>query len=198
MPAGKIYRAPARKPLNVRQTKQVQRIIQKNKQFKTFHDSFLISVSDAKDLTEFTAITEGDDYNTRDGDKIQLKNILVHLSINTTDTPIGGKVRLMMIRSKTGPLVVADLPAYNAEPDLDKYAILYEEFFNMQDDNINPINRKIKLKFQNKKVPHMNVHFDDDESATLAQRNPVYMYWVSSASCAVVLGNFYTNFFNAN
>lgn len=202
MPAGRIYRAPVpkRRPLNTRQVKQVQKIIEKDKKFKTKHDYFNVTPLTTKSLTELTAITEGDNYFERHGDKIHLKKIVIHMSIAQNDTPTRMMNRLLIVRSKTGPLVVADLPAYDAEVDLDDMAILHEEIFNIQSvDNTQPIQRTIKLKFQNKRVPHMNVEYDDDDSATNAQNNPVYMYWVGSDATygLSVIGHYYTSFFDA-
>lgn len=202
---GKLYRVPPstrrRRPLNRRQVTQVRKIVNSGKQFKTKATYGQQTITSTGALTELTAITEGDDFYNREGDKIQLLNIKMLLSmINNSTTPTTNKARIMIVRAKGAPLVVADMPTFESQPDLDKMSVLWEEHWFFDDQvTYQPIQRNSKIRFKKGRIPYMLVKYDDDESATNAQHNAVYAYWVGSEATngPMVRYIFYTNYWNA-
>lgn len=188
MPAGRLYNATMSRRLNKRQVKQVQKIVEKNKQLRTAYvdldDASFASSSPV--FVELTSIAEGDDNNLRDSDRINLKSIRLNLVASKLPATTNGDVttiRVLIARSKTGPLTVADFPASTiALPDNDKMQVLYDRYYALGPYDtdgifIDSVLREIpiKLKFANKKVPHLTVGYDDDVSATAAQHNPIYL-----------------------
>lgn len=65
----------SRPGLNFKQVKQVQKIINKNKQLKHVYISAASTISTTGVLKEFTTVTEGDNFNNRDGDKIGVQSM---------------------------------------------------------------------------------------------------------------------------
>lgn len=192
----------SRPGLNFKQVKQVQRIINKNKQLKHVWTSAAQGFSTAGTLIEFTGISEGDNFNNRDGDKIGLQSIRAQLSMrNNTTTPTTQQIRVMIVRGKYGPLVVGDFPTLTGAPDLDKMQVYYDEIWALSDiESDPPIQRKFKKKFSTRKIPHLLVGYDDDVSASAAQRNPIYLYAETSEATNVARmeGYIYAKFFNLN
>jgi len=209
MPAGRMYvsaRRSKQRSLNFKQVKQVQKIIQKNKQLKNVRKEIASNgITTTGILQEITAISEGDNFNNRDGDKVQVLSMKLHSNIysgaaGTNNT----QIRCMLVRGKYGPLALADMPADEREqPDLDKMQVYFDRLYTLGaagsgDDHINGV---LHYKsFKNSKVPHLLVHFDDDESATAAQSNPLYIFAISNtaANGPSWEGWVDTKFFNAN
>lgn len=205
MPAGRLVKVVARNPrsgLNFKQVKQVQRIINKNKQLKHVYISAASTISTTGVLKEFTTVTEGDNFNNRDGDKIGVQSIRFQLSIrNNSTTPTAQDCRIMLVRGKYGPLATGDMPAIAGAPDLDKMQVYYDETFSMSDIEFDmPMQRNFKKKFTTKKIPHLLVNYDDDVSASVAQKNPLYLFYIGTEATnpAAVRGYTYLKFFNLN
>lgn len=205
MPAGrmvKVVSANPRRGLNFKQVKQVQNIINKNKQLKHVYQSAGNTISTTGVLKEFTSVAEGDNFNNRDGDKIGVQSIRAMLSLrNNSSTPTAQDIRVMIVRGKYGPLVVGDMPAITGAPDLDKMQVYYDETFTLSDIEFDhPMQRNFKKKFRNRKIPHLLVGYDDDESATAAQRSPIYLYHIGTeaTNVAAIRGYVYLKFFNLN
>lgn len=207
MPAGKMYNYTAqnRKGLNFKQVKQVQKIIQKNQQLKTFRSVLANTITTTGVLIECTAITEGDNFNNRDGDKIKVQSLKIPYTIcPATDNAIVQNNRIIIVRGKFGPLVVADMPTtVTGQCDLDKMQVYHDRLYQVI-DNQDAINDHVVVpfykSFKNKKVPHLLCHYDDDISASACQSNPIYVYTIaSSATTPSTLAGFGDlKFFNAN
>lgn len=199
MPMGKLVRST--RPLNRRQVKQVQKIVDINKKLKQNWTFATDTIDTTGYLLEFTAIPEGDDFNQRSSDKIRLQSIRAQLAVRQTGvTPSSADVRVMIVRGKFGPLAVGNMPAYNAEPDLDRMQVYYDFITTLADVEINPIHLTYMKKFRTKKVPHISVNYDDDVSGTAAQNNPLYLYAVGStaANAPFLRGYIKAKWFDAN
>lgn len=208
MPAGKMYNYTAQNPrkgLNFKQVKQVQKIIQKNQQIKTTRVAIASLANTTGALTELSAITEGDNFNNRDGDKIKAQSLKVCYSISPdTTNAILQIVRIIIVRGKYGPLVLADLPtAIAGQCDLDKMQVYHDRIYQLL-DNQDAINDNSTVpffkSFKNKKVPHLLCNFDDDVSATACQSNPLYFYVLGASASTPCAVNGFSDlkFFNAN
>lgn len=209
MPMGRMYRAPAptgaRKGLNFKQVKQVQKIINKNLQIKTYRSVIAVTSTTAGSLIECTSISEGDNFNERDGDKIKVQSLKIPYSIcPDTTNAIVHNVRVMVVRGKYGPLVVGDLPTtVTGQADLDKMQVYHDKLYQLI-DNQDALNDNVIVpfykSFKNKKVPHLLSHFDDSVSATACQSNPIYFFTIASSSTTpcVLAGFGDLKFFNAN
>lgn len=205
---GRIVRvAPRRtkgRSLNYKQVKQVQKIIQKNKQLKNHRAEINTgTVDNTGILNEISAISEGDDFNNRDGDKIQALSIKMHGPVRSDTSATGfTTLRVMICRGKFGPLVIGDMPAdTNEQPDLDKMQIYYDRNFTVGHLDTRVVNDVGYYKsFKNSKVPHLLLHYDDDTSATACQSNPLYIFHVSNAATngPRQTGWIDLKFFNAN
>lgn len=185
MPMGRIVRVAPRsnkRGLNYKQVKQVQKIVNSNKSLKTKRLSVQQSPTSAGTLTEITGVSEGDDYNQRNSDRINALSIKMALTLSH-DTTNTGRVssRVVIARSKVGPLALGDFTlSATAQQDLDKMQILYDRCF-QTDPDAPVVNDILHYKsFKNRKVPHMVVGYDDDASATAAQNNPIYLLTYSS------------------
>lgn len=184
--------------LNFRQVKQVQKIVDSNKQLKRVYGDITVStLVTTGSLTELTVISKGDENFERDTDRIRLLKAEVELGIlNQQVTP--GNVRLMLVRSKVGPLVAGDFPtSQSGTPDFDKMQVYHDRLYSIHDSASSvagdapnggaTIHRIIMSKsFKTSKIPHLNVIYDTDESATAAQDNPIYLWmWASQSSNGV-------------
>lgn len=199
MPAGKIYKYPRR--LNTRQVKQVQKIVNKNRTFKTDFQFVNVEPNTTGALVEFTDIDQGDDYNQRDTDRILLQGIRAMLSLDLDGQD--NRIRVLIVRSKIGPLVLADFPAYNTQPNLDKMQVYYEYYVGTSvADADRPFQIRYKKKFNKGKIPHMKVTYADSVSVTAAQSNPVYLFTVGNVAAAtstsLLSGYIYTNWYDAS
>lgn len=170
------------KGFNRKQVRQVQKIVDSNKKLKSKTNIFELTLSNAGTLTELTAITEGDDFYQRDTDVIRLMSAKGHYNITNGSTASAQSCRVLIVRSKVGPLVLANMPAINAMPDLDKFVVLYDQYIRLEatKDAYLPIFRFYK-SFKNKKVPHLNVIYDDDKDDTASQNHGVYVFTITSA-----------------
>ncbi len=179
---GSTIIAPMRgRKLNFRQVKQVQKIINSNKKLKskwTFFNNLDMDI--AGTLLEITAIPEGDDFNQRDTDKILVQSVKVQTTTRNGVTPGPQNNRIMLVRAKQGTLVIADMPSVSEEPDQDKMQVLYDEIIGYNDVDFDPLQRYIFKSFKKRNIPHLTVTYDDDESATAAQRHGIYFYVVGS------------------
>lgn len=193
MGLGKMYKAP--KDLNFRQVKHVQKIIEKDKVIKRVDVPFQGTFTTTGDLYEITQIAKGNDTITRDSDRIHVMKVSIqNLFSNTTNTTQALRLRVMFVRSKKGPLVIANFPAYIATPDFDKMQVYYDEIhilgpFSTTATQAQSSQTVLKLaykkSFKNKKIPHLNVGYDTDVSVTDAQDNPLYMYTVGDSANSI-------------
>ncbi len=206
MPAGKMTRVfrgtgSRQRSLNFRQVKQVQKIINTNKKLKSKWTNFNnITMDIAGSLIEITAIPEGDDFNQRDTDKILCQSVKVQLSLRNGVTPGPQNNRIMLVRAKQGTLAIADMPSVVQEPDQDKMQVLYDEIIGYNDVDFDPLIRNIFKGFRKRNIPHLTVTYDDDESATAAQRHAIYLYLVGSTDTNPGFSSGYTKlkWFDAN
>lgn len=190
-----------RRGLNNRQVKQVQKIINKNRRLKVFQEYFLETIDSGDDLKEFTAIPEGDDIGERDTDTIHLMSIKLMLSINNHATATVQRLRVMVARGRNGPLAIGDFPATpGTAPDLDKIQVYYDEIINLPAVDIDPFQIRWFKSFKTRRIPHLNVRYDDAASATAAQHNPVYLFMSSSEATngASVAGYIITKFYDVD
>lgn len=187
-----------RKPLNRRQVKQVQKIVEKNKELKMSWTAINDASADSGNPTfvELTTIAEGEDFNQRDSDKVNLISLDLKFSIGRLPATTNNTVsflRMLVVRAKGRPLTVTDmtndiLVVGTTPPDIDLYQILDERILGLGpfDSDSNGmisnvvINYSKKYKFKNAKVPHMTLLYDDDESATACQKNAIYLFIISS------------------
>lgn len=209
---------PARK-LNRRQVKQVQKIVNSNMFLKQTYLAVAnnTAVASTGTLLEITAIPDGDAFNQRESNRLRLlsynaKYQFRNSSSNTissgTETP---RLRMLIVRSKQGPLVLADLPTtVTGLPDLDRMQVYHDrvhylpyflytgttEAGNIPGD-LATINDIQDFKsFHNKKTPHLNVGFDllSDEFANV---NPIYILFITDVdSIPLVSGWTHIKFFD--
>jgi len=186
----RVYRAPAGRKLNFRQVKQVQKIVNANKQLKQCWTPVDQSPSSTTPyFLELTQLAEGEDFNQRDSDLVSAIGLNLKFTINrlaaTTNSTVS-TVRMMVVRSKVGPLVVGDLPASPASatmPNLTKYQVLYERFISIGPYDSDGIfidtvckDISVSFKFRKGKIPHLGLMYDDGVSATACQKNAIYLY----------------------
>jgi len=188
MAGGKIYAPAPKRGLNRKQTKQVQKIIERNKMLKHSY----VSLADGSILSattgfyELTVLAKGDEVDQRDSDRINLQRIKLSLLVRRNQDNSASDVapfRVLVVRSKEGPKLVTDLPINMTNaPDFDEFQILHDQVYalgaNDADTGLVDMTSRVinlKFKFKNKKVPHMVVGYDEDDSATLAQTNPIYL-----------------------
>lgn len=176
---------PKGRPLNRRQFKQVTKIVQSGQELKQAYTSLNIAFLSTGTLTEITALSKGSNYNQRDGEDIRYQSTKFEMAIAPTEAGNQNAVcRIMFVRSKKGPLVVADFPTtVDAEPNFDKMQVYKDQVYVTNDvtgeGSINNI-RWFK-SFKNRKTPHLNVGYVASVSATAGQNNPLYLYMVTSA-----------------
>lgn len=175
--------------LNNRQVRQVQKIVEGNKQIKRLNTSVNGTFTTTGDLYELTAIAKSNTNLTRDSDRINLLQAELEVGFYS-DTAGYKQLRIMMVRGKYGPLVLADFPDIVTTPDYDKMQVYHDRVYtigpgstNFDSSVIHRVN--LKKQFKNRKVPHLNVIYDTDVSATAAQDNPIYIYFIQSSANAI-------------
>lgn len=187
MVMGKIVNvAPRRRALNFRQVKQVQKIINKNKQLNRYELLTSVAPTTAKSLTGLDQIglatTGGNEFNIRNSDQILVQSLRLQGSIIAPATPTAQTVRLLLIRSKKGPLAVADLPSTTGQTDYDRVQVLYERIINIGTLTSEPIAFGMFKSFRNKKIPHMKLRYDDTVGDDIPLENNLYFYAVTSTA----------------
>ncbi len=171
------------RPLSRRQAGQVKKMILSNKQVKQNFLSVDNTITDTGTLQELTSIVTGDDFNQRVSDRINVLSARVHVSISpSSDDAFDEQTnRIMVVRSKRSQLAVADLPSIFQLPDLDKFQVLLDRYISWSG---NTAQSQITIDFFNSfkrgKIPHMKIIYDDDISALAAQKNPIYLFYISS------------------
>lgn len=107
-------------------------------------------------------------------------------------------IRVIVARSKIGPLVVGNFPAaINTVPDLDKMQIYEDKIFSFGTAGSAAfLNTELFKSFRNKKVPHLLIGYDETTSATVAQNNPLYVYFLTLQDSIVVQGYSRLKFFD--
>jgi hypothetical protein len=189
--------------LNFRQVKQVQKIVDKNKQLKQCWTPLDDASFDSSNpvFIELTQLTEGDDFFERDSDLVRLLSLKLMFTINRLPATTNASVttaRIMVCRTKVGPLTVADMPGSpvsSTQPNLTKYQVLYERFVSIgpydSDSNgfIDNTSKdvQIKLKFRNRKIPHLGLMYDESVSNTASQKNAVYLHIDTSDTTTMAL-----------
>ncbi len=165
--------------LNFKQVKQVTRLINKNKRVKQrwiLQDHML--QPDPGALFEFTVIPKGVDHSERDSDKLAALSLQLHLSINQNDSDneIDDEYRFFLVRSKSGPLTVTDMPLFFGRPNLDKYQVYLDKYINIKNDTVEPIEIDFYKSFKTGKVPHMIIGYDGVLDGTNAINNGIYLF----------------------
>lgn len=184
--------------LNNRQVKQVQKIINSNKLLKVFYTAMPGGIASATpQLIPLDSVTKGDEFFQRDSDRINVQSLKLTLGIYNTAAAVN-TIRIIVLRSKVGPLVVGDLPAaINTVPDLDKMQVYEDRIYSFGTAGSAAFfNDQMFKSFKNKKVPHMKVGYDETVSATLAQDNPLYIYFLTLQDSIVVQGHARLKFFD--
>lgn len=194
-----VKRASTRggKKLTFNQVKQVQKIVNKNKQYRE-HFIYISTESNSTGyLGELTNVQYNlaSDYNDRVGNTLQVKHIEVKLDYLKADT-VGQLNRILIVRSKVGPLISTDFPVVNAQANLSRMEILYDKMFYERSGaatgGVEPV-VNFKHSFKSSKVPHLNVEFVDEDSTTAAQKNPIYI-WIISETAAASTDNLVTGY----
>lgn len=191
MPAGKLVRIRPRRKLNLTQVKQVQKIVNKNKSYRENFIHYQIECNTTGYLLEITSISEatGSDWYDRESNSIQVKHLEIqgdYIADATSNT-----TRIIVCRSKIGPLVAADFPTTSTQANLDKMEILYDKLksFYMPTSSATSQLPLIHYKhsFKTGKVPHLNVAYVDAISATAAQKNPLYIWIIGSLAAGATV-----------
>ncbi len=162
MPQGK------RRGLTGRQRTQVKKLITSNQQVKQLWLSVNNIFTDAGTLQELTTIGEGNDFDERNTDRIKVLSARLHVSIGPTAVnSLEQTDRVMIVRSKRGPLLLADLPGIFSAPDLDKFQVLLDRylFYSGQSEQ-DQSTIDMFHSFKKGRIPHMKCIYDDDVSAT--------------------------------
>lgn len=184
--------------------KQVQKIVNKNKQYREHYISLFSEFNTTGVLTEITAIGEaaGTDWYGREANTIQVKHLTITGDYYNNDATATLN-RLMVVRSKVGPLALADMPAYNAQADLSKMEVMYDKPFAANPGATDGVRIPLinyKHSFKTGKIPHLNVGYVDATSATAAQKNPLYIYLIGSTAAAstdnAIFGHIKLNYFD--
>lgn len=167
--------------LSRRQFKQVVKIVNSKKQIK--RNYFMLPSFQAAPLgatAELTSIAEGDDWNQRDSDRIQVQKIkgsFVVIGLDSANT-----IRFMIVRSKIGPLTLAAFPTLTGVPDLDKMQVYFDRtYITTSACPVVPERQFVNIKFKKGKIPGLNVGYDDNVSSSFAQNNPIYIYAISDS-----------------
>ncbi len=172
------------RPLNTRQVRQVSKIINSQRILKrklTMFNSFAVSTTGS--LIEISAIAEGDDYQQRTGDIILALKASFSLAFQAGD--VTNLLRVMLVRAKFGSLDVSQMPAIGNEADQDRMQVYFDKHWFMDNVGIVTLNDVQHVKsFTNRKVPGLNIKYDDTTSATAAQSNALYIYFVSDSGTA--------------
>lgn len=190
---------PSSKGFNQKQYKTIRKMIQSDKSYKEKQaDASLADLTSTGDLTEFTSIGEGNDFNTRSSDKTNL--IKIELQVEMLDNVGSGgntTVRVIVARGRNGPLSTGDFPSTAGAINTDKLQVYYDKISLISDKATASKRFTFKKSFAKGKIPHMVLRYDDAESASACQHNPVYLWMISDkASGPEVSGNVTANFYD--
>lgn len=188
MPAGRIYRSTG---LSNRQVKQVQKIVNSNKDFKQRHFGANGNISTTQLLIPLTTVPIGSNFNNRESDRIRAVSLKGQVVVALNNTPLSQRNRIMVVRSKTGKLTVTDFPTLHNQPDLDKFQVLMDQIYISGDGDFTPEIFRFYKSFKNKKIPHMNIGYDNEANDVIT--NPIYLYMYGSSGTN---GNTYNYAFN--
>ena len=141
---------------------------------------FASNVDNTGSQFNITSIVEGDDWDQRQSDRIQVLKFAFFLTLAGSDS--SNAIRIMFVRSKVGPLVAANFPTLLNPPDYDKMQVYYDRTYQTSQNGPDIVNDVIySHNFKSRKVPYLNVNYDDDVSATNAQKNPLYMWIITDS-----------------
>lgn len=175
-----------KKPLNFRQVKQVQKIINADKKLKIAYNSISQSNIIATNplFLEVTRTTQGLGDSNRTETDIKLLSYRLSFAFfregtSTSIDPV--YCRVMVVRGYR-PLVVADMPTdVISTPDRDIMQVYYDKViaFGPNQTTLGVAqsmlyNMDIKKKFKTSKIPHLNVGYENTD--TNAVNNPIYLY----------------------
>lgn len=167
--------------LNFKQVKQVQKIVNKNKRYKTYQRIITTEGNTTGDLREFTNNSIGNSQDQRENQTIFVHRIKFQMSI--INDGVYNVYRVLVVRSKQGALALADMPAYSGAPDLDKMQVYYDRLVSSYAPNTQPPTiLGMTHKFKTKKIPHLKVGYDTNTSATDAQENALYLFIVGNTA----------------
>jgi hypothetical protein len=166
------------RPLNRVQKKQVLSIIERNKKTKRKHNNFSVSVTSTVQIFEITSIAEGDNFDTRDSDKILCMSLKAHLSAAAVSGP--QRIRFGIVVSKAGPLSASDFPAYLSVINRDKMWVIRDIYGELSVEQ--PMNVNVFHRFKRKRVKGVYTYYDDTISATAALKNAMYVFVVTNVA----------------
>lgn len=190
----------SRKGFSNKQMSTIRNMIKSDKSYKEKQqDVSTADLTSTGDLTEFTSISEGNDFNVRASDKCYLTKIELQLEM-LDNVGEGGTtaVRIIVARGRNGPLSTGDFPNTTGAVNIDKLQVYHDKLILLTDANVGARRVTFKKSFQRGKIPHMVLRYDDAESAFSAQHNPVYLWMISDkASGPQVYGNVTANFYDS-
>lgn len=171
------FKYPTRAGLSGKQKRQVKGIINSQKDMKQFFTPILqVPVSGTAVITELSLVTKGDDFDERAEDTVQALSLRLSLSVINAGTPARQTFRILLVRAKTSPLTIADVPAYNAIPNYERMQVYYDKFIAI--DNVDltaPCFLEKKVNFKKKLIPYMKIGWVEATSTTVAQKNGLYL-----------------------
>lgn len=199
MPMGKIYQAPSR-GLSNKQKKQVKSIVNSQKDMKQFFQSFLQTpLSGTAEIDDLTLVAKGDAFNQRSEDTIQALSLKVNFCLANNATGTRQVFRILIVRAKNIPLVLADVPTVTATPNYEKMQVYYDKtFFCDTAEHTTFQSFEKKLNFKKKQIPYMKIGYDESVSATIPQRNGIYIMSCSSeaSNAPAIQGTASLKFYN--
>lgn len=199
---GQMYNATAgnRRGLSGKQKKQVKGIINSQKEMKQlFTPIQQTPVSGTSVITELSLIAKGDDFDERAEDTVQALSLKLNYSLANGGTPARQTVRVLLVRARTTPLTVADVPAVGGIPNYDRLQVYMDKFFILDNTDITAANSyEKKVSFKKKLIPYMKIAWVEATSGTVSQKNGLYL--MSAASDATngptIFGGALLKFYN--
>lgn len=141
-----------------------------------------IGVSGAGTLIDLTSlIVQGTNDHQRIGNKITLTKLMLSkvMRVAQSTSARNCAVRLLVVQSRSGDLVVGDMPNYYSPCDLDKMFVMKDLFFGLSSSGSDyttgntgaTSTRRVQLKFR--RLPKPVVQYDGSTGNSI---NPVYVY----------------------
>lgn len=164
---------------NAELTKQVKLLKRENRRTKPEKTSFCTQINDnvltAQKIYEVTDVG-----SAPTGEKITLTDFEVRLMLHTVPNAASFQFhRVMILRSKVGTLVAADMPALIHDcPNHEAYAVLYDKSFNSMPRAWNDTSAvyagydPATIKYRKKYKAGLTVKYDGTNAA---EYNPIYV-----------------------
>ncbi len=191
---------PNKRGFSQKQYKTIRKMIQSDKSYKEKQSaSGVIGLTSSGNLSEFTSIAEGDDFNVRASDKCYLTKIEMQMEVISGSSTTNDTVRIIVGRGRNGSLSTADFPSTTGAVNTDKIQVYYDRLVIINDNQTQARRFSFNKSFSKGKIPHMVLRYDDDVSAFSCQHNPVYLWAVSDHpvsvgapdSAQIITANFY-------